>query len=125
MKSFSRSERVNEQIRRELADLIRNGIKDPRMETHAKFVTVTDVEVTPDYAHAKVFYTALSGPEQRATIDRGLKSAAGFLRRELGKRVRIHHIPELHFVYDASVERGTQLSHLIDEAVKSDQQHED
>ena len=120
MKSFSRSERVNEQIRRELADLIRCGIKDPRLERHFKLVTLTDVEVTPDYAHAKVFYTSLSGPEQRAQIDHGLKGAAGFLRRELGKRVRIHHIPELHFVYDESIERGTELSHLIDAAVKSD-----
>jgi ribosome-binding factor A len=121
LKSFSRSERVNEQIRRELADLIRGGgIKDPRLTSQVKLVTLTDVEVTPDYAHAKVFYTSLSGTEQRAAIDHGLKSAAGFLRRELGKRIRIHHIPELHFVYDGSIERGTQLSHLIDEAVKSD-----
>jgi ribosome-binding factor A len=125
LKSFSRSERVNEQIRRELADLIRSGIKDPRLSSHAKLVTITDVEVTPDYAHAKVFYTSLSGAEQREKIDHGLKAAAGFLRRELGKRVRIHHTPELHFVYDASVERGTQLSHLIDEAVKSDQHEEE
>jgi ribosome-binding factor A len=120
VKSFSRSERVNEQIRRELADLIRNGIKDPRLEAHFKMVTLTDVEVTPDYAHAKVFYTALVGTDQRSAVDRGLKGAAGFLRRELGRRVRIHHIPELHFVYDESVERGTELSHLIDEAVKTD-----
>jgi ribosome-binding factor A len=121
VKSFSRSERVNEQIRRELAELIRtSGIKDPRVSSHVKLVTLTDVEVTPDYAHAKVFYTSLSGPEQRENIDRGLKAAAGFLRRELGKRIRIHHIPELHFIYDGSVERGTQLSQLIDEAVKSD-----
>jgi ribosome-binding factor A len=72
-----------------------------------------------------VFYTSLTGPEQRQAIDQGLKAAAGFLRRELGRRVRIHHIPELHFVYDESVERGTQLSHLIDEAVKSDPKHEE
>jgi len=121
LKSFSRSERINEQIRRELADLIRSELKDPRLGSHLKLVTLTDVEVTPDYAHAKVFYTSLSGAEHRATIDRGLKTAAGFLRRELGKRVRIHHTPELHFIYDTSVERGTQLAHLIDEAVKSDQ----
>ncbi|MDO8931591.1 MAG: 30S ribosome-binding factor RbfA [Rhodocyclaceae bacterium] len=121
MKSFSRSERVNEQIRRELADLIRTELKDPRLGPHMKLVTLTDVEVTADYAHAKVFYTSLSGAEHRAAIDHGLKAAAGFLRRELGKRVRIHHIPELHFHYDSSVEHGTRLSHLIDEAVKSDQ----
>lgn len=125
MKSFSRSERVNEQIRRELADLIRNGLKDPRVAQQMKLVTLTDVEVTPDYAHAKVFYTSLTGEDQRAAVDHSLKAAAGFLRRELGRRVRIHHIPELHFHYDTSVERGTHLAHLIDEAVKSDSVHHD
>ena len=120
LKSFSRAERVNEQIRRELADLIRTELKDPRLGPHIMLVTLTDVEVTPDYAHAKVFYTSMSGPEQRTLVDHGLKAAAGFLRRELGRRVRIHHIPELHFHYDESVERGTHLAHLIDEAVKSD-----
>ena len=84
-------------------------------------VTLTEVEITPDYAHAKVFYTTLAKAEQRAEIERGLKRSAGFLRRELGRRVRIHHTPELHFVFDASVERGTHLSQLIDQAVASDQ----
>lgn len=115
-RGFSRADRVVEQIRRELADLIRLELKDPRVS----LVTLTDVEITPDYAHAKVFYTTLAGAEQRAEIDRGLKRSAGFLRRELGRRVRIHHTPELHFVYDTSVERGTQLSQLIDAAVESD-----
>lgn len=112
---------MNEQIRRELADLIRNDLKDPRLATQMKLVTLTDVEVTADYAHAKVFYTSLSDADQREAVDHGLKAAAGFLRRELGRRIRIHHIPELHFHYDESVERGTHLSQLIDAAVKSDQ----
>ena len=115
--SFSRSDRVAEQIRRELAELIRLELKDPRVN----LVTSTDVEITPDYAHAKVFYTTLASDEQRAELERGLKHSAGFLRREIGRRVRIHHNPELHFVYDASVERGSRLSQLIDQAVKSDE----
>lgn len=119
-KGFSRSERVNEQIQRELAELIRTELKDPRLASHMKLVTLTGVEVTPDYAHAKVFYTSLSGEEHRQAVDHGLKAAAGFLRRELGRRIRIHQIPELHFHYDTSVERGTHLSQLIDEAVASD-----
>lgn len=113
---FSRSERIAEQIRRELADLIRLEVKDPRV----RLVTITDVEITPDYAHAKVFYTTLVPADQRPELERGLKRSSGFLRRELGKRVRIHHNPELHFVYDASVERGSELSRLIDQAVASD-----
>ena len=117
---FSRSERVAEQIRRELAELIRLELKDPRV----KLVTITGVEVTADYAHAKVFYTTLAPIDQRAELDRGLKRSAGFLRREIGRRVKIHHNPELHFVFDASVERGSELSNLIDRAVASDRSAE-
>lgn len=115
MKNFSRSDRVVEQIQRELAELIQLELKDPRV----RLVTLTDVEITPDYAHAKVFYTSLAGAEYQAEIASGLRRASSFLRRALGKRVRIHQIPELHFVYDVSVERGTQLSQLIDQAVAS------
>ena len=119
---FSRGERVAEQIRRDLVDLLRQ-VKDPRMAQLLPLVTLTDVEVTPDYAHAKVFYTSLAAPERAPDIAKGLAHAAGFLRRELGRRLHIHHIPELHFVFDASVERGTRLSQLIDEAVASDPHH--
>jgi ribosome-binding factor A len=118
-KEFSRSSRVVEQIKRELAELIRLELKDPRV----KFVTISDVEITPDYAHAKVFFTVLE-TDKRAEIEAGLQRGAGFLRRELGKRVRIHTLPQLHFVYDASVEQGARMSKLIDEAVRSDH-HDD
>ncbi|HTH95581.1 MAG TPA: 30S ribosome-binding factor RbfA [Rhodocyclaceae bacterium] len=114
-KEFSRASRVVEQIKRELAELIRLELKDPRV----KFVTINDVEITPDYAHAKVFFTVLE-TEKRADIEAGLLRGASFLRRELGKRVRIHTLPQLHFVYDASVEQGARMSQLIDEAVRSD-----
>lgn len=124
-KEFSRSSRVSEQIHRELSELIRLELKDPRLSSKISLVTLTDVEVTADYAHAKVFYTSLAGEEHREEIDRGLKHSASFLRRELGRRIRIHHIPELHFVYDASVERGTRLSNLIDAAIKSDEGRKD
>ena len=117
---YSRSDRVVEQIHRELSELLRQ-VKDPRVASLLPLVTLTGVEITADYAHAKVFYTSLAGHERDAEVARGLQHAAGFLRRELGRRVRIHHIPELHFCYDASVERGTELSRLIDEAVQSDQ----
>ena len=118
---FSRSDRVAEQIRRELAELIRLELKDPRVN----LVTITGVEVTPDYAHAKVFYTTLAPADQRAELERGLKRSSGFLRREIGRRVKIHHNPELHFVFDASVEHGSHLSQLIDKAVASDNHGKD
>lgn len=119
-KEFSRSSRVAEQVQRELAELIRLELKDPRVG----LVTITGVELTPDYAHAKVFYTTLADPSARQGIEAGLRRASGFLRRELGRRIRIHTLPELHFVFDESVERGDRLSRLIDEAVASDRKHE-
>ena len=115
-KEFSRSSRVVEQIKRELAELIRLELQDPRV----KFVTINDVEITPDYAHAKVFFTALEGETKRAEIEAGLQRGSGFLRRELGKRIRLHTLPQLHFVYDASVEQGARISQLIDDAIRSD-----
>lgn len=120
---YSRADRVTEQIHRELSELLRQ-VKDPRVAHLLPLVTLTGVEITPDYAHAKVFYTSLAGHERDEEIARGLRHAAGFLRRELGRRVRIHHTPELHFTFDASVERGTWLSRLIDEAVESDNKGE-
>lgn len=118
-KEFSRSARVAEQIRRELAELIRLEVKDPRVS----FVSLTDVEVSPDYAHAKVFVTSMQGETAADEILTGLRHASGFLRRELGRRVRIHTTPELHFVYDRSVEQGSRLSALIDKAVAEDNAH--
>jgi ribosome-binding factor A len=110
-RGFQRSDRVAEQVRRDLADLIRTELKDPRVG----MISLTAVELTPDYAHAKVFFTTLQA-EHLAEIEQGLRRAAGFLRRELGRRIHIHTLPELHFIYDASVERGASLSQLIDQA---------
>ncbi|HRQ47572.1 MAG TPA: 30S ribosome-binding factor RbfA [Rhodocyclaceae bacterium] len=116
-KEFSRSQRIAEQIRRELAELIRLEVKDPRVG----FITLTDVEITPDYAHAKVYFTSMTGEEGLDEILTGLRRASGFLRRELGRRVRIHTTPELHFHYDKSVEEGSRLSQLIDKVVREDE----
>ena len=112
-RSFSRKDRVSEQIRREIAELVRSEVKDPRVG----MVSITDVEVTPDYAHAKVFFSTLAGSETVDAVLEGLQKASGFLRRELGKRIRIHTTPQLHFVFDQSLERGADLSKLIQKAV--------
>lgn len=116
-KEYSRSQRVVEQIRRELAELIRLEVKDPRVG----FITLTDVEITPDYAHAKVYFTSMTGEADVPEILQGLRRASGFLRRELGRRVRIHTTPELHWHYDRSVEEGSRLSRLIDDVVREDE----
>jgi ribosome-binding factor A len=105
--------RVAEQIHHELAELIRSEVKDPGIG----MVTVTGVELTPDYAHATVHFTVLPDDEQAlAATLAGLNRAAGFLRAQIGRRVRVHTTPELHFRYDRSTQHGIALSKLIDEA---------
>ncbi len=112
-KGFSRRDRISEQIRRELAELIRTELKDPRVG----MISITGVEVSADYAHAKVFFSSMSGREHLDAVLAGLQKAAGFLRRELGRRITIHSTPQLHFVFDESLERGADLSKLIEQAV--------
>ena len=109
-KGPNRHERVAQQMLRELADLIRTGLKDPRIG----FVTVTDIEVSRDYSHAKVFYTLMTGVDE--TTQAGLTRSAGFLRSELGKRISMYSMPALTFVYDHSIEKGVALSALIESA---------
>ena len=115
----NRAFKVADQIQRDLTELIARELKDPRVG----MVTLQAVEVTPDYAHAKVFYTSLTGAEHQDEIAAGLRRASSFLRRELGRRVRIHTLPELHFVYDPSVETGNRISALIDQALESDRHY--
>jgi ribosome-binding factor A len=112
-KEFSRGQRIADQIQRELSDIIRLEIKDPRV----LLVTITDVEVSQDNAHAKVFFTVLGEPAQQEAATRALEHAAGFMRSILAKRIKLRTVPQLHFHYDVSIERGMRLSRLIDEAV--------
>ncbi len=114
----SRSRRVGEQIQRELAQLIQFEVKDPRVE----WVTISAVKVSRDFSHATVYYTVLgkTAEELDASVEAGLGKAAGFLRRELGHRMKLRTIPQLHFKYDDSTERGNRLAHLIDQAVAAD-----
>ncbi len=113
-KDYARTDRVAEQIQRELAELLRQEVKDPRV----KMITLTGVEVTRDYAHAKVFYTRLEGTSK--AVQEGLERASGFLRSQLAHAMKLRITPQLHFVYDASVEYGASLSQLIEQAVASD-----
>lgn len=112
-RDYPRSRRIAEQIQRELAEIIRLELKDPRVG----MITLTDVEVTPDCEHAKVFFTRLGDAADIPTVTRALTHAAGFLRSELAHRMRLRVMPQLQFEYDESVERGVRLSNLIDEAV--------
>ncbi len=105
--------RVNELIRMHLAELLERELNDPRV--NGAQVTITDVEITPDVRQAKVFYSLIGDPAQKAEVARGLESAAGWLSRELGKRLRTRHTPHLTFEFDESFERGDRMSRLLDE----------
>ena len=112
-KHSQRAQRVGDQIQKELADLLHNEVKDPRVGQ----VTVTSVDVSPDLSHAKVFFTLLDKQKLDDTLH-GLKRSAGFLRSQLARRIKLYTTPELRFEYDESVERGDHLSRLIDQANK-------
>lgn len=121
-KDFPRTRRVADQIQRELAGLIRDEIRDPRVG----MVTVAEVEVARDMAHAKVYVAALGADEaQTQEMVEALNHAAGYLRKLLGQSLRLRMVPALHFHYDRSFDRGAHLSSLIDRAVASDRPRDD
>jgi ribosome-binding factor A len=109
----NRAFKVADQIQRDLTELIARELKDPRVG----MVTIQAVEVTPDYAHAKVFFSVLVG-EPEETQD-ALNQAAGFLRNGLFKRLHIHTVPTLHFQFDRTTERAADMNALIAKAVSS------
>ncbi len=118
-KEFSRTRRVAELVHRELATLIAQEIKDPRIRS----ATVTAVEVSPDLRSAKVYVTQYGADEAHSEkLLAPLRRAAGFLRRRLGEHVELKRVPMLNFYYDSSVERGIELSRKIEATVKSDQE---
>ena len=105
--TYKRAERVSDQMKQEIADILMRKIKDPRIG----FVTVTDVEVADDLRNAKVF-VSVYGSDKASTL-KGLDSAASFIRSELGHRMRMKFVPELLFRYDDSVERGAHIMELL------------
>jgi ribosome-binding factor A len=111
-REFDRTERVGAQLQRELASLVREELKDPRLAD----ITIQEVRVARDLSHAKVYFTIL-GEGEAALNARLLNHSAGFLRHELGRRMKLRTVPALHFVYDESIERGERLASLIDRAV--------
>lgn len=122
-KDYSRTQRIGDQMQRELAQLIRREVKDPRLG----LVTITAVEVSRDVGHAKVFITVMAAEDAADSVVQSLKvlnDAAGFLRMQLGKAMKLRSVPQLHFHYDESVLRGAHLSALIERAVAEDSQHE-
>lgn len=116
--SFSRANRVGEEIRKEVSQLIREELKDPRLG----FLTITSVEVTNDLRYSKIFVSIFGNEEAKKNTLSALKSAAGFLRSELGKRLRLRYTPDLLFHFDESIEHGAKMSKLINEVIKADEE---
>ena len=114
-KEFSRSQRMAEQLRRELSQLIRDEIKDPRVS----WVSVTSVKCSKDLAHAVVYFSQLQNDDIEATTQ-ALNRAAGFLRRQLSSRIRSRIVPTIKFVHDNSLERGADMDALISKARAAD-----
>jgi len=108
---YSRAERVADQIRMEVADILMRKIKDPRVRS----VTVTDVELTTDLRIARVFVTALGSDAETKDVFTGLSKASGFVRNELGRRLTLRYLPEVVFVKDVSGPRGDRILQLLDE----------
>jgi ribosome-binding factor A len=115
MKEFQRSERLGAELQRELAEVLRDEVKDPRVG----MVTIQEVRVSRDLSYAKVFFTCMSD-DAKATQQLLNRSLAGFLRYELARRVRLRVMPQLNFIYDESIARGEHLATLIEQAVSQD-----
>lgn len=122
-KEYSRTQRIGDQMQRELSELIRREVKDPRVG----LVTITAVDVSRDLGHAKVFITVMDadGTDAVPQTLKALTSAASFLRLHLGRVMQLRSVPQLHFHFDESVSRGAHLSALIERAVAEDRQHKD
>ncbi|MEO9136299.1 MAG: 30S ribosome-binding factor RbfA [Casimicrobiaceae bacterium] len=118
-RTSQRAQRVGDQIQRELADLLTNEVKDPRVGP----VTVTGVDVSADLSHATIRFTHLAGKETAQVAADALARTAGFLRSELSRRLDLYSVPQLHFAYDDSIESGIRMSQLIDEAIAADKRH--
>jgi ribosome-binding factor A len=114
-----RSERVADAIHRELAQLLRAEIKDPRLRE----MTLTQVDVSPDLSHAKIFLSHVSGKSIWPDAERALKKANGFLRSQLAQTLNTYSVPALHFVFDESLAQGMAVSALIDRAIAEDKSH--
>jgi ribosome-binding factor A len=112
-KTPARGVRVAEQIQKDLAELIPRELRDPRLG----FVTLTEVELTPDYAYATVYFSVLTGSAEDS--ERALNDSSGYLRNLIFKKMHIHTVPTLRFKHDVSVERGAEMSRLIDDVLSS------
>ncbi len=117
-----RTERINNLIRQEISGLLQQQVNDPRLTS---FISVTKVSTSRDLGHAKVFVSALGNEANKREILQGFTAASGFLRKELARRLRIRHIPELSFHFDNSIERGAEILKLIEQVAPNGPEDKD
>jgi len=120
-KNSNRIIRINEELKHELSAVIRNGLKDPRVDT---LISIVHVDTTPDLKQCKIFFSTLGDENKHQETLEGLKNSAGFIRRELARKVNLRNTPELHFYIDHSIEYGVNMNKLISE-VRSHDHHDD
>ncbi len=112
----NRVNRISEEVKREIGTILQQGLKDPRIPD---FISVVAANVTRDLRHAKIYVSVFGSDKEKKAAIKGLQSAAGYVRKELGKKVKLRYIPELHFELDDSIEHGVYMSKLINDTVES------
>ena len=120
-KNSVKNSRINGEVQRVLAEIIRGGLKDPRI---SPWTSVVAVEVAPDLKSCKAWISVLGDEEVRKSTIQGLKSAEGYIRRELARTINLRNTPDITFVMDQSIEYGVNMSKLIDDVVRSDEEKE-
>lgn len=118
---MERTDRIAEEMKKEISSIINNELKDPRLP---KLISVTSVNVTKDLRYAKVYVSVFGNDEEKKNAIIGLKSAAGFIRREVGHRIQMRYTPEIQFELDNSIEQGVYITKLINDTVKKDNSQE-
>jgi ribosome-binding factor A len=117
----NRQKRLGELLKQEISDLVLREIKDPRIG----FVSITSVDLSADLRHAKILVSVLGSESERKSSLAGLRSAVGFIKRELGRRLRLKYLPDISIVYDNSIEEGNRIVSLIDSIVQKEDSTED
>ena len=120
-KTYQRSDRVSDIIKREVSDILFREVKDPRLT----FITITSVDLAKDLRNARVYYSSLKEAEELEEIKKCLKKAVGFVQRKLGKRVHLRYLPQLSFVYDASLEYGNRMDRILNKIEEDLSEKED
>ena len=120
MPRYRRTDRINEQLRQEVSLLVRDEVRDPRVG----LVTITAVDTSPELDHAKVYITALGDDEEKEAALQGLRSAASFIRGQLGRRLHMRRIPELHFSLDRVLQEATRIETLLREVLPPEGERE-